>query len=229
MIKLGVIGIFRLNFRGILFYYRWSLIKKFFFYFCLGLVIINLICVRQFDLKSFIAYSSIIHMSLIVIRIWSGTYLVVIGTILMRFAHGLCSSALFLKFKSFYLVRSTRKIFLNRGYMYVFSRFCFFWFLLCIVNCSVPFRLTFFSELFLIFSGISFKVVSMVVFIFNVFFCGLYCIILFMAVRHGKKSVGLNYRNRSFKWVYLNLLILWYHFFIVYFYLVFFDVFGGLM
>jgi len=174
---------------------------------------VKLICSRQFDLKSFVAYSSIVHMSLIVISIWSGTYLVVVGTLLMRFAHGLCSSALFLKFNKFYLVSGTRNIFINRGFIYLFSSLCFFWFLLCIVKCSVPLRLTFFSEIFLIFSGVSFKFMRILVFLFKVFFCGLYCIILYMSVRHGKGGVGFNFKGCTL-WVYFNLLILGYHFFI---------------
>jgi len=109
----------------------------------------------------------------------------------MSFAHGLCSSALFLNFKRFYLVRRTRKVFLKRGFTYLLPRFCFIWFLLCVVKCSMPLRLTFFSEVFLIFSGISFNIVRIVVFMFNIFFCGLYCIILFMLISHGKNRVSL--------------------------------------
>jgi len=217
MIKLGVIGIFRLNYRGIFFYYSWSMVNNFFFYFRVGLIVIKLICRRQFDLKSYVAYSSIVHMSLIVIRIWAGSYMVLVGAVMMRFAHGLCSSALFLNFKNFYLIRKTRKIFLNRGYMYLFSRFCFLWFLLCILNCSVPLSLSFFSEIILIFSGVSFKIVRVLVFLLKVFICGCYCILLYLSVSHGKRKIGL--RSNSFSvWIYIKMLLLWYHFFIVYFY-----------
>lgn len=228
MIKLGVVGIFRLNFRGILFYYSWSLVKNLFYYFCLGLVIVKLICRRQFDLKSFVAYSSVVHMSLIVIRVWAGTLLKIVGSLLMSFAHGLCSSALFLKFNKFYLVRGTRKVYLNRGFIYLFARVCFFWFMFCAVNCSMPISLSFFSEVFLIFSGVSFNIVSLVIFLFNVFFCGLYCIILYLLVRHGKRGVGLKFGG-FYMLMYNNLLVLWYHFFVVYFYFVFYDRLGGLM
>lgn len=191
-------------------------------------MIVNLICRRQYDLKSFVAYSSIVHMSLIVIRVWVGRYLVVVGTVLMRFAHGLCSSALFLKFNNFYMVSGTRNVYLNRGYIYVYSFYCLFWFVFCVVNCSAPLRLTFFSEVMLIFSGLMYNFGSFVVFVFNIFFCGLYCIVLYLLVRHGKSRVGVKYKVRPPN-RFVNMLILWYHFFIVYFYFVFFDVFGGLM
>nr|UHA56287.1 NADH dehydrogenase subunit 4 [Bipalium vagum] len=217
MIKLGVVGIFRFFFSGKSLYWDSIVVNNFFFYFCFSVIVANLICCRQFDLKAYVAYSSIVHMALILITIWSGSILSILGALFMSFAHGLCSSALFLNLNSFYGLSASRNIVINSGFLYVFPILCFFWFLLCSVNSSVPISLNFFSEVILIFSGVGFSLWSLVSFVFNIFFCGFYCIILYVAVSHGKSNFVFNYSFNN-KLGFVVVFVLWYHFFLVYFY-----------
>nr|YP_011013900.1 NADH dehydrogenase subunit 4 [Arthurdendyus triangulatus]WPY71423.1 NADH dehydrogenase subunit 4 [Arthurdendyus triangulatus] len=217
LIKLGVVGIFRFIYSIRNFFFNEVIVNNLFYYTCLGLILVNFICSRQWDLKSFVAYSSVVHMSLVIFSIWTGTYLSVLGCILLSFSHGLCSSALFLNVNGFYLLSGSRSLYLNRGYIYLHSCLCLLWFLLCASNCSFPLGLGFFSEIFLILSGVYSNFGSIFSFFFNIFFCGLYCMFLYLYVVHGKSNLGLNFSGRLF-FDYVYLLLLFYHFFILYFY-----------
>jgi len=51
--------------------------------------------IRQMDLKRIIAYSSVAHMNLVVLGIFSGNIQGISGSIFLMIAHGIVSSALF--------------------------------------------------------------------------------------------------------------------------------------
>nr|UHA56290.1 NADH dehydrogenase subunit 4 [Diversibipalium multilineatum] len=225
MIKLGVVGIYRFFFSGKMMYWEINVVGWLFFYFCLSVFLVNFICCRQYDLKAFVAYSSIVHMSLILISIWSGSILSIVGALIMSFAHGLCSSALFLNLTCFYNLSSSRNIVINSGFLYINTILSFFWFFFCSLNCALPISLNFFSEIFLIFSGVSFGWLSSIAFVFNIVMCGFYCIILYVYVSHGKSSLVLNY-GINLKNNFVILLVLWYHFFLIYFYFFCFSTLG---
>jgi NADH-ubiquinone oxidoreductase chain 4 len=75
---------------------------------------------RQVDLKSLVAYSSVSHMGLalcgiLIINFWGleGSYLIII-------AHGLCSSGLFCLVNLIYERTRRRRIILNKGMLNFF-------------------------------------------------------------------------------------------------------------
>lgn len=55
----------------------------------------GIVCLRQVDLKSMIAYSSVVHMGLVVGGIFVGFGSGVVGSYVLMIGHGLCSSGLF--------------------------------------------------------------------------------------------------------------------------------------
>lgn len=220
MLKVGVFGLFR--FMVVYYGYSFLLLYLLIGFFSLGLVFLKLICCRQFDLKSFVAYSSIVHMSLISIRVWFVSLHRIIGRVILRFAHGFCSSGLFLGVKRVYSLSGSRKILLNRGYLYVYPMFIFLWFLLCSCNASIPLSLNFFSELFMISRGVNFINCIYIFFIFKVFFCGFYCIYLYLLVRHGKLVFNLKYLREEKNYMASKLNIL-FHIGLIYLYFIFMD------
>lgn len=96
-------------------------------------------CMRQTDFKQLIAYSSINHMGIVVLGLFSNTTIGIVGGVLLSLAHGLVSPALF------YLVGGViydryhnRTIRYYRGlstYMPVFSIFFFFF---TLANMGTP-------------------------------------------------------------------------------------------
>lgn len=80
-----------------------------------GIIITGSICLRQTDLKSLIAYSSVSHMGLVVGAILIQTPLGLAGATILIIAHGLTSSALFCLANTNYERTHSRTIVLARG------------------------------------------------------------------------------------------------------------------
>jgi NADH-ubiquinone oxidoreductase chain 4 len=80
-----------------------------------GGVLASLICLRQTDCKSLVAYSSVAHIALVLAGISFNSFLGVSGAIIIMVAHGLCSSGLFRLVGIVYERISTRRIILIRG------------------------------------------------------------------------------------------------------------------
>nr|YP_010988609.1 NADH dehydrogenase subunit 4 [Sclerotia aquatilis]WOR80792.1 NADH dehydrogenase subunit 4 [Sclerotia aquatilis] len=156
-----------------------------------GGFIISLICLRQMDIKSLIAYSSVSHMGLVLaglmtMNIW-GFY----GAFLMMIAHGLCSSGLFCLANISYERLSSRSLFLNKGLINLMPSMSLWWFLLCSSNMGAPFSLNLFGEIMLINSIISWNWVTFVFLSLISFFGAAYSLYLYSHSQHGILFQGL--------------------------------------
>lgn len=80
-----------------------------------GIIITGSICLRQTDLKSLIAYSSVSHMGLVAGAILIQTPWGFTGALILMIAHGLTSSALFCLANTNYERTHSRTIVLARG------------------------------------------------------------------------------------------------------------------
>ena len=80
-----------------------------------GIIMTGSICLRQTDLKSLIAYSSVSHIGLVVGGILIQTPWGIAGATILIIAHGLASSALFCLANTSYERTHSRVIFLIRG------------------------------------------------------------------------------------------------------------------
>ena len=84
----------------------------------LGIIAIlygSLITLRQTDMKRLIAYSSIAHMGVVTVGIFTGTMEGIEGAIYLMIAHGLVSSGLFITVTMIYDRHHTRLIKYYRG------------------------------------------------------------------------------------------------------------------
>jgi NADH-ubiquinone oxidoreductase chain 4 len=80
-----------------------------------GAIATRLICIRQPDLKSLIAYSSVGHIGLILTGMLSNSSWGMSGSLIIIVAHGLRSSALFIIANLSYEITHTRRMFLTKG------------------------------------------------------------------------------------------------------------------
>nr|YP_009106949.1 NADH dehydrogenase subunit 4 [Ichthyomyzon unicuspis]AIT96684.1 NADH dehydrogenase subunit 4 [Ichthyomyzon unicuspis] len=103
-----------------------------------GMIVSSSICLRQTDLKSMIAYSSINHMNLVVAGIFSMTPWAWSGALAMMIAHGLVSSGLFCLANITYERTHTRSIFMNRGLKTLFPLMSFWWLMMTFANMALP-------------------------------------------------------------------------------------------
>nr|BAC23614.1 NADH dehydrogenase subunit 4 [Synbranchus marmoratus] len=103
-----------------------------------GIIMTGSICVRQTDLKSLIAYSSVGHMSLVAAAILIQTPWSIAGALILMIAHGLTSSALFCLANTNYERTHTRTMTLTRGMQVVLPLMVLWWFFICLTNLALP-------------------------------------------------------------------------------------------
>jgi len=80
-----------------------------------GGFIASLICLRQRDAKSLVAYSSVAHMAFVILGLFMVNRTRWLGVIVIMVAHGLCSSGLFALVGRVYNRLGSRSILLIRG------------------------------------------------------------------------------------------------------------------
>nr|UFZ13877.1 NADH dehydrogenase subunit 4 [Neochauliodes latus] len=182
-----------------------------------GGFIVSMICLRQVDLKSLIAYSSVAHMGIVLAGLmtlsawgWSGSYS-------MMIAHGLCSSGLFCLANISYERMGSRSLFINKGLLNLMPSLCLWWFLLVSSNMAAPPSLNLLGEISLINSIMGWSIDLMYLLMLISFFSAVYSLYLYSYSQHGKFYAGIyssfNGYSREFlllflHWFPLNLLIL---------------------
>nr|YP_010968157.1 NADH dehydrogenase subunit 4 [Syngnathus watermeyeri]WNN64199.1 NADH dehydrogenase subunit 4 [Syngnathus watermeyeri]WPR14726.1 NADH dehydrogenase subunit 4 [Syngnathus watermeyeri] len=103
-----------------------------------GVIMTGLICLRQTDLKSLIAYSSVSHMGLVATGILIQTPWGFTGALILMIAHGLTSSALFCLANTNYERTHSRTMVLARGLQMVFPLMATWWFITSLANLALP-------------------------------------------------------------------------------------------
>ncbi|YP_009270980.1 NADH dehydrogenase subunit 4 (mitochondrion) [Agrilus planipennis] len=183
----------------------------------LGGVFISFLCLRQTDVKSLIAYSSVAHMGLVLGGIITFTYWGFCGALVMMVAHGLSSSALFCLANITYERVGSRSLFLNKGMINLMPSMALWWFLFSACNMAAPPSLNLLGEIMLINSLVNWSFLNMLGLAFMSFFSACYSLYLFSCSQHGKFSNNLyNFNSNSLReflllflhWLPLNFLIL---------------------
>lgn len=215
ILKLGGYGIIRLI---IIFQ---PIVNRFNFIFILirilGGCLISLVCLRQRDIKSLIAYSSVAHIRLIIGGLITINYYGLIGRLIIIIAHGLCSSGIFCLANISYERVIRRRLFLNKGIINLIPRISLWWFLLRSSNIAAPPSLNLLREIILLRSLISWRNIIIIILIFMSFFRAGYSLYLYSYSQHGIFFSGLysfsfgeirEYLLLILHWLPLNLLIL---------------------
>nr|AML25609.1 NADH dehydrogenase subunit 4 [Staphylinidae sp. BMNH 1274668] len=198
MLKLGGYGMMRLmnlflNF-GMKFNYLLMVFSLF------GGCVISLICLRQSDMKSLIAYSSVAHMSLVISGLMTMNLWGFMGSLVMMISHGLCSSGMFCLANISYERLMSRSLFINKGLMNLIPSMSMFWFLLSSSNMAAPPSLNLLGEIMLINSLISFNFYLMLMLMFMSFMSASYSLYLYSYSQHGVFMSG----NYSFSMGYIR-------------------------
>nr|BDC20426.1 NADH dehydrogenase subunit 4 [Barathronus diaphanus] len=103
-----------------------------------GVIMTGTICLRQTDLKSLIAYSSVSHMGLVAAAILIQTPWSFTGALILMIAHGLTSSALFCLANTNYERTHSRTMILARGLQMVLPLMATWWFIGSLANLALP-------------------------------------------------------------------------------------------
>nr|UBD07262.1 NADH dehydrogenase subunit 4 [Synapturanus rabus] len=103
-----------------------------------GILIPTLLCLRQTDLKSLIAMSSVSHMNVVILASLINTPTSITAAVMLMVTHGLTSSALFCLTNTMYERTHTRTMALLRGSLLIFQLYAFWWLLPFILNMAIP-------------------------------------------------------------------------------------------
>jgi NADH-quinone oxidoreductase subunit M len=151
LLKLGGFGFLRYSIG--LFPDSSAFFTPFVFVICiLGVVYSSLTTIQQVDLKKIIAYSSVGHMGIVTIGIFSSMSQSIAGSIFLMVSHGIVSGALFLCIGFLYERHGTRVIKYFSGLLTTMPLFSVFFIIFTMANIGLPGTSSFIGE-FLILVG----------------------------------------------------------------------------
>lgn len=168
----------------------------------MGIVYTSLTAIRQTDFKRIIAYTSIAHMNVVMLGIFSFNNIGIEGALLQSLSHGFVASALFIIIGVVYERYRTRLVKYYGGLVHVMPLYVSIFLFFTMANIGFPGTSGFIGE-FLIFAG-SFKVNSTITFFgaTGMILGGCYALWLFNRIAFGnlksqyiKEALDLNKRE----------------------------------
>nr|YP_010230715.1 NADH dehydrogenase subunit 4 [Gigantidas haimaensis]QSV10392.1 NADH dehydrogenase subunit 4 [Gigantidas haimaensis] len=214
LLKLGGYGIIRLS--GLLVIKSISMTTMLVVMVSLfGGILTSMVCLRQTDFKSLVAYSSVGHMSFVLVGLLSNTLWGFMGAMLVMIGHGLCSSGLFSLVNIFYLSSRSRLLAMNKGFLMLSPCVALLCFLLSVSNMASPPSLNLFGELFIYMAGASMNMLFFPLLMLLSFLSACYSLYIYISSQHGKCMNSLDSRTSfsmmdisvlTFHWMPLNFL-----------------------
>lgn len=173
----------------------------------LGIIYTSMITIRQIDIKRIIAYSSIAHMNLCVLGIFSLNNVAIAGSILLMISHGLVSGGLFFMIGMMYNRFHTKIIKYYSGLVKYMPVFGALFFILILSNISMPLTSNFIGE-FLILYGlyVNNNIYGLIASIIGIFIGTMYSISLFNRLFFGISS-NYNKYTADIQWEELAILL----------------------
>lgn len=183
----------------------------------IGGIYVSLICIRQVDIKSLIAYSSVVHISLVLCGIIIFRWWGLAGCVILIVGHGLCSSGLFCLANIVYERTGSRRLIVNKGLLSFIPRIGLWWFLLSVRNIARPPSLNLAGEIILILAVLRWRKISILGIRVLSFFRARYTLYMYRLSQHGVFYNSLysccsgkvrEYLRLLLHWLPLNIIIL---------------------
>ncbi len=181
LLKLGGYGIIRLR----AFFLHKPLIFSIGILAIWGGGVLGAVCLRIRDIKVIIAYSSVVHIRLVLVGVLSYFQWGLNGAIVIIVAHGLCSSGIFAWANIAYERSHSRRLILNKGILTIAPSFSRWWFLLIVRNFAGPFTLNLAGEILLIINIIVCSKLFWLRVAFISFFSAGYSLLLYRSTQQG--------------------------------------------
>lgn len=151
-----------------------------------GIIITSSICIRQTDLKSLIAYSSVSHIALVIIAALIQSTTSFIGATILIVAHGLTSSILFCLANTNYERIHSRTIILARGLQLILPLITTWWLTASLANLALPPTINLLGELIIITASFSWSNFSILLLGLNTVITALYSLYILTTSQRGK-------------------------------------------
>nr|YP_009738366.1 NADH dehydrogenase subunit 4 [Aonyx capensis]QIB71862.1 NADH dehydrogenase subunit 4 [Aonyx capensis] len=151
-----------------------------------GMIMTSSICLRQTDLKSLIAYSSVSHMALVIVAVLIQTPWSYMGATALMIAHGLTSSLLFCLANSNYERTHSRTMILARGLQMLLPLMATWWLLASLTNLALPPTINLVGELFVVMASFSWSNITIILMGVNITITALYSLYMLTTTQRGK-------------------------------------------
>nr|YP_010695074.1 NADH dehydrogenase subunit 4 [Pteronura brasiliensis]WCF67000.1 NADH dehydrogenase subunit 4 [Pteronura brasiliensis] len=151
-----------------------------------GMIMTSSICLRQTDLKSLIAYSSVSHMALVIVAVLIQSPWSYMGATALMIAHGLTSSMLFCLANSNYERIHSRTMILARGLQVLLPLMAMWWLLASLTNLALPPTINLVGELFVVMASFSWSNITIILMGINITITALYSLYMLITTQHGK-------------------------------------------
>nr|CAG26429.1 NADH dehydrogenase subunit 4 [Perameles gunnii] len=163
-----------------------------------GMIMTSSICLRQTDMKSLIAYSSVSHMGLVIIAALMQSTLSFMGATTLMIAHGLTSSMLFCLANTNYERIHSRILIMARGLQMILPLMCIWWLLASLANLALPPSINLLGELMVIVSSFSWSNFSIILLGINTVITAMYSLHMLITSQRGKFTHHMYPINPSF-------------------------------
>nr|BAX77945.1 NADH dehydrogenase subunit 4 [Homonota fasciata] len=155
-----------------------------------GMIMTSLICLRQPDLKSIIAYSSVSHMGLVVAATLIQTPWSISGAMTLMIAHGLTSSLLFCLANTNYERTKTRTLMLVRGLQLALPLTMTWWLAANLMNMALPPSINLLGELMIISSTLNWATPTIILTGLTTLLTAMYSLYMFLATQRNKTPLN---------------------------------------
>nr|QOJ44971.1 NADH dehydrogenase subunit 4 [Allobates gasconi] len=144
-----------------------------------GVFLSAILCSRQTDLKSLIAFSSVSHMGLVIAASLIKTDWSIAGAMILMISHGLVSSALFCLANTTYERTNSRTLILLQGSQIIFPLTAAWWLIASLLNMALPPFLSFIGELSILLSLFQWSNLTLIISALSIIFTTSYSLYLF--------------------------------------------------
>nr|YP_980226.1 NADH dehydrogenase subunit 4 [Furcifer oustaleti]BAF44040.1 NADH dehydrogenase subunit 4 [Furcifer oustaleti] len=151
-----------------------------------GMIMTSLICLRQPDLKSLIAYSSVSHMGLIVLATMIQTPSCLAGAMMLMVAHGITSSMLFCLANMMYERTNTRTLAMMQGMQTILPLMTTFWLMANLTNMAIPPTINLLGEIIITSTMFNWSQPTLILTGSTTAITAVYSMYMFSAVQQGK-------------------------------------------
>nr|AGN71098.1 NADH dehydrogenase subunit 4 [Ceratophrys ornata] len=144
-----------------------------------GVLLSAILCSRQTDLKSLIAFSSVSHMGLVIAASMIKTEWSIAGSMILMISHGLISSALFCLANTSYERTNTRTLILLQGSQIMLPLTAAWWLLAALLNMALPPSPNFIGEMSILTSLFQWSNLTLLITGLSIIFTTSYSLYLF--------------------------------------------------
>ena len=199
LLKLGVYGFLRFNitlFPQASFFFTPLIFTLAIF----GVIFASMNALRQTDMKRIIAYSSVAHMNLVTMGIFSFDIIALEGSILQSISHGFVSGGLFFLIGVLYRRYHSRLLYYFSGLTHMMPLYSAFFLILTMSNIALPGSSSFVGEFLILVGLFKLNVIATTLATLGVILCGSYSLWLYNRICFGnlKLSNILFYKDLDF-------------------------------